>query len=116
MPIRVIVTEGTRADCKERALVNGLRAETLLAERGYDSNEIIKKAVDNGMQAAIPSKRNRKEQRDYDRELYRVRHLVENTFLHLKSWRGIATRYSKRSLSFLAAVQIMYISLLVNII
>nr|MCG3461763.1 IS5/IS1182 family transposase [Xenorhabdus bovienii] len=35
-----------------------------------------------------------------------LRHLVENTFLHLKRWRGIATRYAKNSASFLAAVQI----------
>ncbi|MBN8708138.1 MAG: transposase, partial [Verrucomicrobia bacterium] len=34
------------------------------------------------------------------------RHLVENTFLHLKRWRGIATRYTKNAASFLAAVHI----------
>ena len=49
-------------------------------------------------------------------ELYKVRHLVENAFLHLKRWRGIATRYAKRCASFLAAVQIRCISLWANII
>ena len=38
--------------------------------------------------------------------LYKQRHLVENAFLHIKQWRGIATRYAKRLSSFLAAVQI----------
>ncbi len=33
-----------------------------------------------------------------------MRHLVENAFLHLKRWRGIATRYAKNTASFLAAV------------
>ena len=88
----------------------------LLADRGYDSNELIDKVVESGCQPVIPPRKNRKEQRDYDRELYRVRHLVENAFLHLKRWRGIATRYAKRSLSFLAAVQIRYISLCAEII
>jgi len=32
--------------------------------------------------------------------------LVENAFLHLKQWRGIATRYAKNLSSFLAAAQI----------
>ncbi|HLB32876.1 MAG TPA: IS5/IS1182 family transposase, partial [Chthoniobacterales bacterium] len=36
---------------------------------------------------------------------------VENAFLHLKRWRGIATRYAKNIESFLAAVQIRCIAL-----
>ncbi len=59
----------------------------------------------------ISAKRNRKEQRDYDRYLYRLRHLVENAFLHLKCWRGIATRYDKHTASFLAAVHIRCIAI-----
>lgn len=30
----------------------------------------------------------------------KLRHLVENAFLHLKRWRGIATRYAKSTVSF----------------
>lgn len=117
MPVRVIVTEGTRADCKEAcALIDGVSAEALLADRGYDSNEIIDKALESGCQVVIPPKKNRKEQRASDKELYRLRHLVENAFLHLKRWRGIATRYAKRSHSFLAAVQIRCIALWAEII
>lgn len=58
------------------------------------------------MQVVIPPKKNRKEQRSYDHYLYKIRHLVENAFLHLKAWRGVATRYAKRTYSFLAIVQI----------
>jgi transposase len=87
----------------------------LLADKGYDSNEIIEQAKKQGMQSVIPPKRNRKIQRQYDKELYKLRHLVENTFLHLKRWRGIATRYAKNSASFLAAIQIRCIALWANI-
>ena len=52
----------------------------------------VEQAERRGMQAVIPPRKNRKEQRDYDNHLYRQRHLVENAFLHLKQWRGIATR------------------------
>ena len=113
MPIRVIVTEGTRADCKEAcALIDGLSAKALLADRGYDTDEIVEQAVRATMDIVIPPKKNRKVQRNYDESTYnKLRHLVENAFLHLKRWRGIATRYAKRSNSFLAAIQIRCISL-----
>ncbi len=58
------------------------------------------------MQPQIPPRKNRKAQRAYDKHLYRQRHLVENAFLHIKQWRGIATRYAKNLVSFLAAAQI----------
>jgi transposase len=35
---------------------------------------------------------------------------VENAFMHLKRWRGIATRYAKNLASFRAAVQIRCIA------
>ena len=39
MPVRVIITEGTRADCKEAIhLIQEINAENLLADRGYDTS------------------------------------------------------------------------------
>ena len=112
MPVRFLITEGTVADCTQAgALIEGISAEYLLADRGYDSNEIIEKALAAGMQVVIPPRKSRKEPRDYDRYLYKLRHLVENAFLHLKRWRGIATRYAKLTSSFVAAVQIRCIAL-----
>ncbi len=92
-----------------------MNAEHLLADKGYDANYIIDHAKSLGMNPVIPPKRNRVKKRDYDKDLYKLRHIVENTFLHLKRWRGIATRYAKNSLSFLAAVQIRCFALWLNI-
>ena len=47
------------------------------------------------MKVVIPPRKNRKIQRKYDKNIYKVRKLVENAFLHLKRWRSIATRYCK---------------------
>ena len=117
MPVRIVVTEGTRADCKEACtLIDGLSAEALLADRGYDTDEIVEMAIRAAMIPVIPPKKNRKAQRSYDKYVYKLRHLVENAFLHLKRWRGIATRYAKRSSSFLAAVQVRCIALWAKII
>ena len=112
MPVRVFVTAGTTADCTQAiALIDGFTAENLLADRGYDTDALIEAAVLAGMQVVIPPKRNRKIQRECDEHLYKLRHLIENAFLHLKRWRGIATRYVKRSDSFIAAIQIRCIAL-----
>jgi len=96
-------------------LIEGLSAEHLIADKGYDSNAIVEQATQQGMHAQIPSRKNRKESRDYDEHLYRQRHLVENAFLHLKQWRGVATRYAKNLASFLAAVQIRCLALWLQI-
>jgi len=96
-------------------LIAGLSADYLLADKGYDTNAILDQAKVQGMKPVIPPKKNRTEQREYDEELYKLRHLVENAFLHLKRWRGIATRYAKNSASFLAAIHIRCIALWTNI-
>jgi transposase len=112
MPLRAIVTQGTTADCTQAiALIDGFTAENLLGDKGYDTDTILDQAQSQGMSPVIPSKKNRKEQRDYDREIYRARHLIENAFLYLKQWRGIATRYAKNTASFLAAIHIRCIFL-----
>ncbi len=116
MPIRIIVTQGTVADCTQAGqLIEGLSAEHLLADKGYDSDAIVEQATTQGMNVVIPPRKNRKEKRSYDKHLYRHRHLVENAFLHLKRWRGIATRYAKNVASFLAAVQIRCVALWLSI-
>ena len=112
MPVRVAITEGTTSDCSQAvSLIENIDADYLLADRAYDTDEIIEKASASGMEIVIPPKKNRKNQRKYDKYLYRLRHLVENAFLSLKRWRGIATRYAKNASSFLAAVQIRCILL-----
>ena len=115
MPVRVFVTAGTTADCTLAiALMDGFAAGSLLVDRGYDSDAIIAYAASRGISAVIPAKKNRKVQRGYDKEIYRERYLIENTFLHLKRWRGIATRYAKMLTSFEAAAQIRCIALWLN--
>ena len=92
-----------------------MTTDHLLADRGYDTNAILEQAAQQGMNPVIPPKRNRIIQRNYDKDLYKLRHLVENAVLHLKRWRGIATRYAKRASSFLAAVQIRCLALWLTI-
>lgn len=106
MPLRAIVTAGPVADCTQAAaLTENLSADSLVADKGYDTDAIAERAEKAGMQVVIPPRSNRKHPRQYDKHIYSLRHLIENAFMRLKQWRGIATRYAKRSSSFLAAVQ-----------
>ena len=50
----------------------------------------------------IPPRTNRSSPRDYDRELYVIRHLIENFFAKIKQFRALATRYDKTMRNFLA--------------
>lgn len=97
-------------------MIDGISAQWLFADRAYDSMNIIEKAMSAGMQIVIPPKKNRKVKRECDEYMYRWRHLVENAFLHLKRWRGIATRYAKNTSSFIAAVQIRCIALWASVL
>ena len=111
-PIRLLLTPGQASEYGQaEALIEGFACEAVLADKGYDVDAFIKLAVLAGMSIVIPPKCNRKAQREYDRDLYKLRHLVENAFLHLKQWRGIATRYAKNASSFLAAVHIRCIAI-----
>jgi len=86
-------------------LLPELEAGILLADKGFDADKRVlipwQKA---GKTAVIPPKANRKIQRDYDKELYKARHLIENFFAKLKLFRAIATRPDKTARNFLAAV------------
>lgn len=114
-PVRFHLTAGTVADCSQAIpLLEGLDIKVLLADRGYDTNKILEYTQEHNITAVIPPKRNRKIQREYDKDLYKLRHLVENAFLHFKLWRGIATRYAKNASSFLAALHIRCIHLLIS--
>ena len=116
MPVQVVVTTATRADGQEApALIQDLPAECLMADRGYDSDAVVTFAQRLGMEGGIPPRKHRKHPRAYDRYRYGLRHLGENTFLLLKQWRGIATRYLKHFSSFLAAVHIGCLALWLKI-
>ena len=95
------------------ALLPDLVAETILADKAYDADErVIERLEAQGKTAVIPPKRNRKQLREYDQELYKARHLYafsgakpyENFFAKLKQYRAIATRYDKRAVNFLGAI------------
>lgn len=87
------------------ALLPDVQATYFLADKAYDADErVLKILEEKGIEAIIPPKTHRLLQRDYDEELYKIRHLIENFFQKLKQFRAIATKYDKTARNFLAAV------------
>jgi transposase len=88
-------------------LLPQVEADALIADKAFDAEErVIQPLQAAGITPVIPSKTSRKSPRDYDRELYKARHLIENFFARLKQFRAIATRYDKTKRNFLAAIHL----------
>jgi len=104
-PLRFILTAGSSSDYNSAlALMEGLPAEAVIADKGYDSDSIVAAIANKGALAVIPPRSHRKTPRPYDVHLYRERNLIERMFNQLKGFRRIATRYDKTALSFLDIV------------
>lgn len=58
-------------------LLPALDADIVLADKAYDADErVIHLMRDAGKKAVVPSKKNRLQPRDYDRDLYKARPLI----------------------------------------
>jgi transposase len=95
-PLRFYLTGGQEADIKQAdALIEGLRTQAVVADKAYDADALLARIAARGAVAVIPPMSHRKEQRTYDRHLYKDRNLVERFFNRIKHFRRIATRYEK---------------------
>jgi transposase len=89
------------------ALLPQMAADRLIADKAYDADaRVLQPLAGAGKTAVIPPRANRLAPRDFDRELYKERHLIENFFCKLKQFRAIATRYDKTAQNFRAAIHL----------
>jgi transposase len=103
--LRFILTGGERNDCTQAlALLENIKGKALLADKGYDTNYIVEAAENIGAIVVIPPKKNRIVQREYDKELYKERNIVERLFNKLKNFRRVATRYDKTASAFMGFI------------
>jgi transposase len=104
-PVKIILTPGQVHDVTQGpALICGSEANKFLADKGYDSDAFIAEIESRGAEAVIPPRSNRLEQRDYDKEEYKNRNVVERFINLIKQCRRVATRYEKTARNFLAMV------------
>jgi putative transposase len=112
LPIRLIASPGQRNDIAfAHELIDGFEAGATIADKGYDANHLIDKIVEQQAAVVIPPKRNRKDQRPYDAELYKERNIIERFFSKLKQFRRVATRYDKLLANFMGFVKLAAIAI-----
>ena len=113
LPVELRLTPGQQADITQaELLLEGYQPDAVLADKGYDADALVKSIEAQGAEAVIPPKSNRKEPRDYDKDLYKERNLVERFMNRIKHYRRIATRYEKTSRNFLGFVHVASIMVL----
>lgn len=118
LPLDFLITGGQISDYTPAIELLGARKpEAVIADKGYDSDKIVEH-VERTMQAraVIPPRSNRKQQRDYNRTLYKLRNRIERCFSKLKQFRRFATRYEKSKACFQALVALACSALALNLI
>jgi putative transposase len=104
-PIHVHITPGNTHDISEAPkLIEKAKGENFIADKGYDSDNVVDALKAKGINPVVAQKSNRKVKRDIDSNLYKERHLVENFFCKIKRFRRIATRYDKNAINFLGCI------------
>ena len=105
-PLAFLLTPGQTHDLVGAdTLLPQIAANTLIADKAFDADARVREPLAAaGKSAVIPPRPNRRTPADFDPDLYKARHLIENFFAKLKQFRAIATRYDKTARNFLAAV------------
>ena len=106
-PLRIHLTGGNVHDIVPACdLITGLQADQTIADKAYDADRFLDLATEQGSEIIVPPKSNRLEQREFDRHIYKERHLVECFFAKIKVFRRVSTRYEKLAVTFRAMVLI----------
>ena len=82
------------------------KGQTLLADRGYDSDALRNTLAERGAKANIKPMPNRVNIPKFNKQLYRKRNLVERFFNKLIHFRAIATRFEKHDDNYMALVKL----------
>lgn len=102
-PLRLLLSAGQEHEVPQaKALLASYEADFGMGDKAYDGESILTTITDMGAEPVIPPKRNRKEQREYDTELYKERHLVECFFNKLKHYRRCFSRFDKLARNYLS--------------
>jgi len=107
-PLKFIVTPGNMSDIKcAQALTSKLFDTNIVADKGYDSDQFREYLQSKNCESTIPYRSNRKEQKAYDKGLYKERNIIERFFARIKQFRKIATRYDKTMTNFMAGLHVI---------
>lgn len=100
-PLKFIITPGQRNDVTQAEnLIGDSNNAFVMADKAYDCDRVRSKIRAQKCIAVIPSRSNRKSPYDYDKELYKERHVIECFFSKIKYFRRIFSRFDKSARNF----------------
>jgi transposase len=103
--VRFVLLPGQRFDTAGVApMIEGIEFDALIADKAFDSNDIIADLNNRGAKVVISQHPRRAIPLQIDAEMYKWRHLIENFFCKLKEFKRIALRADKTDQSFKAMI------------
>lgn len=94
--LKFIISPGNENDIAlADSLIQDIRNAAILGDKGYDSDSFRNTIQNQNCVSVIPGRSNRISPIEYDKELYKVRHLIENFFAKIKNFRRIFSRFDK---------------------
>ena len=94
--VRFVLLPGQRFDTAGVApLIEGIEFGAFIADKAFDSNDIIANLNERGAKVVISQHPRRAIPLQIDTEMYKWRHLIENFFCKLKEFERIALRATR---------------------
>ena len=105
LPFKFFLTEGKVHDSKPSYnLLRGINNSYILADKAYGGKKLRKQIRSQNCIDVIPSKKNALHSVNYDKIIYKERHLIECMFGKIKHFRRVFVRYEKTAQNFLSFV------------
>jgi len=102
-PLQFIITPGQASDVTQAEfLLKNVSNSHVIADKAYGSTKIRTQIKNQQCVAVIPSKINSLNPIDYDKYIYKERHIIECFFSKIKYFRRVFSRFDKSARNFKA--------------
>ena len=103
LPLKFVLTPGQRNDITQATILCEKVHDSMInADKAYDCDAYLDDLLKKNCKPNIPPRSSRKKPREYDKYIYKERHLIECFFGKIKHFRRIFSRYDKSARSYLA--------------
>lgn len=103
--LKFIIGPGNENDImKANALIQDIQNAAILGDKGYDADDFRATIKNQNCEPVIPGRSNRIIMIEYDKDLYKGRHVIENFFAKIKNFRRIFSRFDKSLRNYLSFV------------
>jgi transposase len=97
-PIKFILTGGQKSDIDQAIdLTKEQENNIVIADKAYDCDKLINNLRSKNCTVVIPLRKSRKLSREFDKDIYKLRNVIERFFSKIKHFGRIFSRFDKTS-------------------